>query len=97
MKQIQPGKPCIIKGSLDNDGKIVIPDVHVGQMRFGILVGGFDMVTSTEDAWHITTPLKAMDGRETDVLQTRILFPLDNPGEDEVDSLSIRKEHAREC
>lgn len=101
MKKIEPGKPCIIKGSLFNDGRIVTPIAPVGNHSVYTPNG-----RETENLFHWEIEEKLIKKFPSTVLNIvhshparyeyhcpeRNLFPLDNPGDDEEDTLSkIRK------
>lgn len=90
MKKIEPGVPCIIKGSLFNDGRIVTPVKFLGKRVLinpdGSLIARLCWEIAEELARARSYPFRVSP--ETNVCEQRVMFPLDNPGDDEVDEIS---------
>lgn len=90
-KQIKPGMPCIIKGSLFNDGRIVTPVEYLGIMNWITPEGKEFKAPGWKLAEKLHKPHECRPENLTACLAS-VLFPLDNPGDDEIDVVSFRKE-----
>ena len=81
MKKLEPGCLAIVKGSLCNDGKIVQCISFIPKYNFRN-PGGW--IRKDVPAWKCS-PATAYDGLKVDVVPANVLFPIDNPDDDEKD------------
>lgn len=93
MKKIEPGMPCIIKGSAYNDGRIVTPIKFKGVMMW-VNPEGQQFL---EPGWEVAEALVKKAGNVPSTInaylcEERVMFPLDNPGDDEEDTFSKIRE-----
>lgn len=99
-KKIEPGMPCIIRGSMYNDGRIVTPLERTPSMRW------VDTRTGREfnaPGWEVAEQLVKKTGvalSPTDnnpfMCEERVMYPLDNPGDDEVDVFPLSRTLVKE-
>ena len=97
MKKIEPGKPCIIKGSRWNDGRIVTPVKYLG------IIEWIDSFTGKEfkaGCWKLAEELVIPAGSPGPADNKYLclestLFPLDNPGDDEADMFPLSRSLTR--
>jgi hypothetical protein len=86
-KPIKPGDLCLIKGSRYNDGKMVTAVMPQGMTEF---VGQAGTHVRIETGWRIDPPIDTwLNGLpiKQDVCEASVLWPIDNPGDDETDTV----------
>lgn len=99
-KKIEPGMPCIIRGSLYNDGRIVTPLERQPSLRW------VDTRTGREfhaPGWKVAESLTKKSGIATAPVNTdaylceeRVMYPLDNPGDEEIDMFPLSRTLVKE-